>query len=81
MTNQPIVPPVVMPGVTAPLGAAPAPPVPPPTRYRLKYGVLECVTCGLAKDYCKGHAPSPSPSQDGADSSLIARIRDCAGGR
>lgn len=85
-TNQPIISPVLPPPpIAAPANpnapfAPPAPP-PPATRYRLKYGVLECMTCGLAKEYCKGHAPPPPPQGDGVSSDLIARIREAQGGR
>lgn len=47
----------------------------PPTRIRM--GVEECTLCGLAVQYCKGHAPPDAPSKDAATAAadLSARIR------
>lgn len=59
----------------------PVAPVAPAQRYRMRYGVLECVTCGLAKDYCKGHQMADMPASDGAESDLVRRVRECRGGR
>lgn len=60
-------------------------PAAPAQRYRMRYGVLECVTCGLAKEYCRGHAAEPgSAAQDGAEESdLVRRVREAraVGGR
>lgn len=58
-----------------------APAVLPPTRYRLKYGVMECVQCGYAKEWC-ACAKQPAPevaANDGAHSSLEKRIQDWKG--
>lgn len=56
----------------------PPPTMPNPTRFRVRYGVAYCLVCGLAAQYCKGHAPSDvSAAQDGsAAASLERRINE-----
>lgn len=57
-------------------------PLPPlPSRFVKRGFYMCCVKCGLTVDYCKGHPPPDAQSKDGADSSLVARIRECLGGR
>jgi hypothetical protein len=59
---------------------AAAPPIAPPTRFKTRYGVCYCMTCGLSVLYCKGHTPDGGvPSADnGAADSLQSRINECA---
>jgi len=56
--------------------------LPPANRFVLRYGVLICTICGLAKEWCRGHASAPdAQSTDGAESGLARRIRDAQKGR
>lgn len=63
-------------GQPAPLTSVPA------QRYRLKYGVMECVQCGYAKEFC-ACARQPALAQPSADASaeqnLEQRARECKG--
>lgn len=59
----------------------PPPILPPPTRFRVRYGVCYCTVCGFAAPFCKGHAPTDPPSPDGAESNLARRIAQARGGR
>lgn len=56
-----------------------APKAAPQTRRRM--GVDECTVCGLAVQFCRGHAAPEAGSKDGSESNLIARIRAAKGGR
>lgn len=56
-----------------------APPLPAPTRFRIRYGVVYCEVCGLSSLYCKGHAPAAPAPGDGAESDLNRRIRALKG--
>jgi hypothetical protein len=61
--------------------AAQSPPALPPSRL-VKFGDnMICTVCNLDARYCKGHAPPDPPANDGAESDLIRRVRECTGGR
>lgn len=63
------------------LVSVPPPVLPPPSRF-VKFGdSMICTVCQLDARYCRGHAPAAPPAKDGAESNLIARIRECTGGR
>jgi hypothetical protein len=55
----------------------------PAQRFRLKYGVMECVECGYAKDFCtcaKQIKAAVTTAQDGAAAdSIERRIKECMG--
>jgi len=80
-TTAPGTAPVAVPGVTAPIGGAPA--LPPPTRFVKFGGYLICPRCRYTEEFCgcQKAKPPPPPTQDGADSSLNARIRQLRSGR
>lgn len=56
-----------------------APPLPPPTRFRIRYGVVYCEVCDLDARYCRGHTPPPPTQGDGDASDLNKRIRALKG--
>jgi len=58
-----------------------APVAVPAGRFVKRGAYMICVTCGMAIEYCRGHAaPDASTAQDGAAAaSLDARINECKG--
>ena len=50
-----------------------APPLPPPTRFRIRYGIVYCEVCNLDARYCKGHATDAAPESKGVQAELTKR--------
>lgn len=49
------------------------PSMPPPSRFKIRYGVVYCEVCGMAVPYCPGHAEKDVPSADHAASDSLAK--------
>ena len=58
--------------VAAMLVAAP-PAYPPPTRIRIRYGIVYCEVCNLAVQYCPCHPPPDAPESKGVQAELLTR--------
>jgi len=59
---------------------------PPAIRYVKRGDYMICTTCQLAKEWCGCAKQRPAPDAPSADdlraeSQLVTRIRECAGGR
>ena len=67
----------MIPPIVAPFMPTPA----SPSRFVKRGFFMCCTTCGLTIDYCRGHALSSAErgAQDGAESSLEKRARECKG--
>jgi hypothetical protein len=61
------------------IATVPVPVIPPKAQTVTRYGITYCVECGLAIAYCPGHAGASTPANDGAESGLAQRIKDCQG--